>query len=219
MCVRQDPRSIARERYGGKGKSPVYYIGDISEPLVHWSTASRSDSAWNAISDMLWIIALNFVVYRGLMGIWTIFCELPTKSAANKKDGSKIEGWLTEEGIGNDPNLLHINTWWSVSRQKARTAGMESHKHLADESLQCHSSYLPVHPLTKTVFKCIGIIRRKDVDSRHSNPSKIHADKHCLHPTKNNSAPVFLFAYITFTSATSATYWTVEMLNRKYMDL
>lgn len=130
------------------------------------------------------------------MGIWAIFCELPTKSAANKKDGSKIEGWLTGKGIGNDPNLFHINTWWSVSRQKERTWGLESHGHLADESLQCHSCYLPVHPLTKRVYKRIDIIRRKAVDLHHSNPSKIHADKHCLHPTKNNSAPVFLFAYI-----------------------
>lgn len=51
----------------------------------------RTASAWTAISGMLWIIASNFAVRGGLMGIWAIlWAAEQSSSPKKKKDGCTL---------------------------------------------------------------------------------------------------------------------------------
>lgn len=137
-----------------------------SRSSEHWFRGTGT--VWSAISGMLWIMALNFVVHGGLMGIWAIPCAPPTKATAHTKtdrlhlrtkwrDGRP---WRTSQVEWSLPalckylmNCLEAG-WVSLRAEVTQSEG-------PDESVWCHSCYQTVHPPTKKAFKHISSTKSK----------------------------------------------------------
>lgn len=131
----------------------------------HWFSGTAT--VWSAISGMLWIMALNFAVHGGLMGIWAILvCAVYQSNSAHKNDRLHLRRWMdgrlrrTSQVEWSLPalckylmNCLEAG-WVSLGAEVTQSEG-------SDESVWCHSCYQTVHPPTKKAFKHISSTKSK----------------------------------------------------------